>query len=229
MKVGVLILLLGNLALLVAGQSGWLPFADEPEVRAQPPLHAEKIRLLDAAPDKPEDPVAPAPALALAPEDGPARPVCMEWGEFSGTDLARVAASLSALQPGGKLSERQIEYEKGYWVYFPPQKDKAAVNRKIAQLKARGIEEYFVVQDGGPWQNAISLGVFRTQEAAQHFLDELQSRRDVRSAQIGERASRLKTTVFVLSGLDEAAVAALAAMQKDFPGSELKHVDCAIP
>ena len=154
--------------------------------------------------------------------------LCMEWGEFSGADLARATAALSTLQLGDKLSQRQVEYAIGYWVYIPPQKNKAAVSQKIAQLKARGVDEYFVVPDAGPWLNAISLGVFKTREAAQHFLDELRDSKGVRSAQIGERASKLKATLFVLNGLDAKTGNELARIQKDFAGSELKDISCAL-
>lgn len=236
MKALVWILLLGNLIFFAAMQWGGLLTADEQAVQVQPPLHEEKISLQSMPQGKPAAalpapaPVAvPAPAPVEAPEPLAARPAasCMEWGEFSGADLARATAALSALQLGDKLSERQVEYTIGYWVYIPPLKDKAAVNRKIAQLKARGIEEYFVVSEAGTWLNAISLGVFRTREAAQHFLDELQRTKDVRSAQVGERASKLKATIFVLNGLEAATANRLAEMQKDFAGSELKDIACA--
>jgi len=243
MKKLVWILLLGNLLFFAAMQWGVLLVADEPAARIQPMLHEEKISLLSASPSEASVVAASAPNISAsadavpqpastagnAPALSTAKPdaSCMEWGEFSGTDLTRATAALSALQLGDKLSQRQVEYAIGYWVYIPPQKDKATVNQKVAQLKARGIEEYFVVPDAGPWQNAISLGVFRTQEAAQHFLDELRRTKDVRSAQIGERASKLKTTLFVLNGLDAKAAASIAEMQKDFAGSELKNVPCA--
>lgn len=239
MKTLVWILLLGNLVFFAAMQWGGLPVGDGQSARAQPQLHAEKIGLLSAPPDKPiAEPVAPppaaeeyAPASAPAPASLPLVPepgvLCLEWGEFSGADLARATAALSALQLGDKLGQRQVEYAIGYWVYIPPQKDKAAVNQKVAQLKARGIEEYFVVPEAGPWQNAISLGVFKTQEAAQHFLDDLQRNKDVRTAKIGERASKLKMTIFVLSGPDAGITAHLAELQKDFAGSELKEASCA--
>jgi hypothetical protein len=239
MKTLVWILLLGNLVFFAAMQWGVLPFGNEQPARAQPPLHEEKIGLLGAPPDKPVTEPATLPlaveeyALASAPVGASAPLVpesdvsCLEWGEFSGADLERATAALSALQLGDKLGQRQVEYAIGYWVYIPPQKDKAAVNQKVAQLKARGIEEYFVVPEAGPWQNAISLGVFKTQEAAQHFLDDLQRNKDVRTAKIGERASKLKMTIFVLSGLDAGITAHLAELQKDFAGSELKEASCA--
>ena len=154
-------------------------------------------------------------------------PVCLEWGDFSGADLTRATAALSALQLGDKLSQYQVEHAIGYWVYIPPLRNKAAVTQKIAQIKARGVEEYFIVSDAGPWLNAISLGVFKTQEAAQNFLDDLRQAKDIRSAQIGERASKFKTTVFVLNGPDAAAMAELTRIQQGFPGSTLQNVPCA--
>ena len=249
MKALVWILLLGNAIFFAVMQWGGLLAADEQAAQAQPPLHEEKISVLSVPQGKPAAVLpASAPAAAEPPQpplsgggDSPpliregreglsAKPdaLCMEWGEFSGADLARATAALSALQLGDKLSQRQVEYAIGYWVYIPPQKNKAAVSQKIAQLKARGVDEYFVVPDAGPWLNAISLGVFKTREAAQHFLDELRDSKGVRSAQIGERASKLKATLFVLNGLDAKTGTELARIQKDFAGSELKDISCAL-
>ncbi|BBJ00291.1 hypothetical protein FGKAn22_19830 [Ferrigenium kumadai] len=235
------ILLLGNVIFFAVMQWGGLMAGDEQAAQPQPPLNAEKIRLADMPQSAPVA-ALPASVPASAPVAVPA-PVevtpalrastkldmlaCMEWGEFSGADLKRATAALGALRLGDRLNQRQVEQSIGYWVYIPPLKDKAAVAQKIAQLKARGIEEYFVVPDAGPWLHAISLGVFKTQEAAQSFLEGLRAK-DVRSAQIGERASKLKMTVFVLNGLDGTAEAKLTAMQKDFSGSELKKVPCAL-
>jgi len=153
--------------------------------------------------------------------------VCLEWGDFSGADLTRAANALSALELGDKLSQRQIEYNKGYWVFIPPLKNKAAVDQKISQLKARGVNEYFVVQDEGALRNAISLGIFKTQEAAQNYHKALRAK-DVRTAQVGERASKLKTTVFMLNGVDPMTEDKLIAAKKDFAGSELKKIPCAL-
>jgi hypothetical protein len=163
-----------------------------------------------------------APAAAK-----PGMLVCLEWGDFSGPDLTRATAALSALQLANKLSQRQIDRDIGYWVFIPPLRDKAAVNRKIAELKSLGIREYFVLQTSGHWLNSISLGVFKTRDAAQNFLHGLQAK-GVRSAQVGERASKVKATIFMLDRVDAATEVKLTAMQKDFAGSELNHVPCAL-
>lgn len=224
------VLLAGNAIFFAAMQWGGLLTA-EPDAPAPTALHEEKVRLLGAQPAVSSPPavlptlaVASAAAAMSAPAEGGAG-ACMEWGEFSGADLARATGALGELQLGERLGRREVEYSIGYWVYIPPQKDKAAVAQKIEQLKARGVTEYFVVQEAGAWLNAISLGVFKTRDAAENFVNQLKTR-DVRSAQVGERSSRLKVTVFVLNGLDAATTGKLAALHGDFPGSELREVSC---
>lgn len=232
MKVLFWILLLGNVIFFALMQWGGVLLGDGQTAQAQPPLREGSILLLNEpqsmpglAQSAPVHIAIPEPASAPVMTK-PVNSVCMEWGDFSGADFERASKALAGLQLENKLSQRQVEHTIGYWVYVPPLKGKAAVNKKIAQLKARGVEEYFVVQDAGPWLNAISLGVFRTQEAAHNFLNELRAK-DVGSAQVGERASKLKATIFVLNELDDATVVKLTAMQKDFAGSELKNVSCA--
>jgi len=67
--------------------------------------------------------------------------------------------------------------------------------------------------------------VFKTQEAAQKFTEELR-KNDVHSTKIGERNSKFKLTVFTLNGVDETARLKVAELQKSFPGSELSNVIC---
>jgi hypothetical protein len=226
MKVLLGILLVVNLVLFAVMRGDLLN--NGAAVVAQPALNADKIRLLNEPVSAPTLPASSSGlATTLSSPEAQEKPatVCMEWSDFSGTDLKRANEALAGLSLGEKLSQRTIEYNIGYWVYIPPPKDKAGVNQKIAQLKARGVEEYFVVQEAGEWQHAISLGVFKSEEAAQKFLESLTAK-EIRSAKIGERASKLKATVFVFNGLDAQTAEKLTALQKDFPASELKKMAC---
>jgi len=126
---------------------------------------------------------------------------------------------------GDNLTQRSVERNHGYWVYIPPLKKHASVEKKIAQLKERGVKDYFVVQEKGKWQNAISLGVFGTQDAAEKYIAMLRTK-DVRTAKVGERVSKLKYTVFVIKDLDSGTADKLNALQKEFPDSELKLSTC---
>ncbi len=246
------LLLLANLALF-----GWMRWGsaltvDVEAVAAQAALNPDKIKLLDlrpasattqtpaSAPPGLTLTLSPPPALVAAPSAPAASSSaqaasisqsngasCAEWGEFSGNDLARAQQALATLKLGDKLSQRSVEHKHGYWVYLPPLKKHADVDRKIAQLKERGVKDYFVVQEKGKWLNAISLGVFKSKEAAQRYLATLRSK-GVRSAELGERVSKLRFTVFVMKGIETGTADKLKTLQKGFPDSELKVSACGI-
>jgi hypothetical protein len=251
------LLLLTNVILFALMQRGGIDWGDQ-EVKAEPELNGDMIRLLPEpqspifkpsatpAPAKLPTPAVPAPSVVAPPapvptpspspltpntasseDKKPGKLICLEWGDFSGSDLTRAETALSALQLAGKLSQRQIEQDIGYWVYMPPLKNKTAVKRKIGELKALGITEYFVIPGSGQWQNAISLGVFKTQEAAENFLHALNAK-GVHTAKVGERASKLITTLFSLNQVDAATELKVKEIQKDFPGSELNQVPCRL-
>jgi hypothetical protein len=121
--------------------------------------------------------------------------------------------------------ERVLADAGGYWVHVPPLKTKAEVDRKARELRDLGVTEFFVVQDAGQWRNAISLGIFRTDEAAQTFLAKLKQQ-GVRSAIAARRENFLKQVAFYVREPDEATVARVTALQQEFPGSEVKAGPC---
>ena len=169
-------------------------------------------------------PAASAP-VAVAPLAAPKAASCAEWGEFSGNDLVRAQQALDTLKLGEKLTQRSVEQDHGYWVYIPPMKKRAQIDKKIAQLKEHGVEDYFVVVEKGRWLNAISLGVFKSNEAAQNFLETLDTKA-LGPIKLGIRKSKLKFTVFVMKGLDARTTDKLNVLQNGFPDSELKVSAC---
>ncbi len=223
MKILFWILVAVNVIFFAVMKSGMLDEGAEP---VPLPLHAEKISILNAT----QAPVAAMPASSPASAPAAASSVqaenaCFEWGEFSGTQLDQAAKELQKLQLGDKLSRHDVGHTIGYWVYIPPLKDKAMVAQKVAQLKARGVSDYFVVQDAGAWMNAISLGLFKTHEAAQNFLDGLLTK-GIHSAKIGEKSGNKPAVMFAMSDLDRQTSDKLSALQKDFPEIALKRVPC---
>lgn len=241
MKVFFWVALLVNLLLFALWQAGL--FTGASSALPQADLNAANIRLANAAasavpavsavgeaakmPAIAASAVVVMPVSAVAATAEPSSPVCMEWGEFSGAALTRANKLLSGMNLGNKLSQRQIEHANGYWVYIGPLPDKTTVTQKLAQLKARGVEDYFVVQDDPAWNNTISLGVFKTEDAARNFLVELQGK-GVKTAQVGEKSGKPKSTVFVFTSVDRTSANRLAAMQKEFGDSLLKNVPCAL-
>ena len=74
-------------------------------------------------------------------------------------------------------------------------------------------------------RNAISLGIFRSEEAANEFLRRLRER-GVLAARVGSREHRVTQTAFLLREADPRVSAQLAALGERFPGGELKTLDC---
>ena len=114
----------------------------------------------------------------------------------------------------------------GFWVYIPPLNSKAEVDRKIAELDSLGVQEYYAVEGQRPMKNAISLGIFKTEEAANNRLVELRQR-GVSLALVGRREQRATQTAFLVREPDVAMTAALAQLRLQFPGTEVKAVQCA--
>jgi len=229
MRILFLLLLLANLLFLAYAHVAREGVGVEEQIQLLQ-IAPEKIKLLKAAgqvaPDKPKAPgkaIPPAP-----PRTASAAPAaCIEWGVFAGPGVARAEDALARLElPAGQV-ERTVTDAGGYWVYMPPLKTKAEIDRKIGELQGFGITEFFVVQDAGKWRNAISLGIFRTEEAAQTFLVKLRDR-GVRSAVAARRENFLKQVAFYVREPGEATVARLTLIQQEFPGSEIKAGPCPI-
>jgi len=188
----------------------------------------EKVKLLQVpgqgAADRAKVPGrAIPPALPRAAFAAPG--ACLEWGVFAGPGVAKAEAALAKLELPPERIGRVVADAGGYWVHMPPQKTRADADRKVGELRDLGIIEFFMVQEPGQWRYAISLGIFRTDEAAQAFLAELRQR-GVRSAVIARRENFLKQVVFYVREPGEATVARLTLLQQDFPESEIKAAPC---
>ncbi|HEV8260105.1 MAG TPA: SPOR domain-containing protein [Burkholderiales bacterium] len=177
-------------------------------------MNANKVRI-----------VPPRPAPAPAPAPVTARAACMEWGEFGTGELARAQGALDRFALGARVRRVEVSVTVGYWVFIPPLRSRAAMDRKVTELRERGVNEYFPVLDPGRWRYAISLGVFRSEQGATRYLAQLRQK-GVRSATVGEREQRLTQTAFLISDPTEEESAKLAELKNEFPGSELRAVEC---
>jgi hypothetical protein len=150
---------------------------------------------------------------------------CLEWGTFGGGEVKLAQTALDALALGNRLTTRDVPVLVGYWVYMPPLSNRAEVDRKIVELEKLGVKEYYAVDGQGPMKNAISLGIFKTEDAATNYLEELKQK-GVRSARVGSREHRVMQTAFFVREPEVEVTAKLAELRLQFPGSELKAVEC---
>ena len=210
-----LLLVAANLALFA-----WWRYTAAPESTSdREPLgrqiSPEKIRILSS------QELAGLPAAKAKAELSPKG--CTEWGGFALAEAPLGEQALQVLALGARLSQRRTEETAGWWVFIPPQGSRAAALKKTAELKGLGIDEFFVVQDEGSMRWAISLGVFRTEDAAKSRLETLRAK-GVRSAQTGEREAQVAKVWFQVRGADAALQAKLKDIAQGFPGTELR--DC---
>ena len=215
MRLLFLIVLLANVAAF-----GYIRFA-ESRVNAD-----AQIALLQISPDKMKLLKSGAPPPARKEQGAATRPqpalVCLEWGAFAADEMARATAALAKFALGDKVSQR--ENGESYWVFIAPLKTRADADKKAGELKNRGVTDFSVVPDNDPAQLAISLGVFKTEEAATNHLGQLKQK-GVRSAVVGPRG--VKTGTFVIRDPGDATALKIAGLKADFPGAELKATTCA--
>jgi hypothetical protein len=167
----------------------------------------------------PSPPVSASPAVSAPP----AAAACLEWGSFSVADAPRAEQALESLGLGARVAQRRSEEQAGWWVFIPPQANRQSALRKAAELKQFGVEDYFVVQDEGPYRWALSLGVFRTEEAAQARLAALRGQ-GVRTARVGARETVVPKVWLQVKGVDAPLQLRLKEIARQVEGSELK--DC---
>lgn len=201
------ILLIANLVLvayaLLAPQD-----AGEPPGPVPGQLNAQEIQVIPPRP--------PAPAR---------RESCIQWGSFAEAELEGVRRALAGANLSQRATELSVPVLAGWWVYIPALADRAAIDREVRALQSAGITEYYVVDAEGPSRNAISLGIFKSEDAARAFLRTLQEK-GVRSARVGPREHRVTQSAVVLRDPDAQVSARLAELALRFPGSELRAVDC---
>jgi hypothetical protein len=227
MRAFFLLLVLANLAFFAYGHIAIEGGAVEGRI-FQLQIAPDRIKLIRAGEPTPADkPRKPRKAVPPTPPKtaSTAAAACVEWGNFAGPGVARAEAALARLDLAPGQVERVVVDAGGYWVHIPPLRNKSEADRKVGELRDLGVTEFFIVQDAGPWRNAISLGIFRTEEAAQAFLAGLKQR-GVRSAIAARRENFLKQVAFYVRDPSEAVVAELMLIQQDFAGSEVRAGPC---
>ncbi len=223
MRVVFLILVLANLAFFAWARhhAAGLPEANPNPLARQ--LDPEKLKIVPAS-ELPTPPPAPKPAPA--PPATSAAPLvaagCLEWGSFTLTDYPRAEKALEPLALGNRLSARRTEETASWWVHMAPQGSRQGALRKAGELKALGVDDYFIVAEEGEWRWALSLGVYRTEEAAQARLAALHAQ-GVRSAVVSARETVVPKVWLQVKGIDTALEARVREIARQVAGSELRR------
>lgn len=182
-----------------------------PDAPAQPPAEEQGTPVASAATDALQD-GAPTPAVepAAAEVAADASPptVCQAWANLSADQADRLSQRLRRI--GATPIRTRTETPDSWWVRIAPQRSRAEAERRVVELNLLGVTDTFIVQEPGPTQYAVSLGVFKTENRARVLLGQLRER-GVSSAGIEPRMS------------------ISFRIQADLPARELRAVESAAP
>ena len=157
---------------------------------------------------------AAQPAAAPAMQPG-ARVACTEFGPLPADDAGKLLARLRN-EPGLKLGSRTQPESTTWLVHLPPQADRAALDRAAADLRAHGVEDFYVLQEPAAFRNAISLGVFRSVDGANTQAAQLGGR-GIKGIKVTARPSASSLGFVEVRDLAVASQPALDRAARDWP------------
>lgn len=165
------------------------PVPNEPAPSAEIATRAVSVGAPVAAPEQesdrvPDQPVSP-PSEAVEVSVPPA---CVRFAGLGAEQAADMIERTRRAANGLKIDDVRVGSPNGWWVFVPSQESRDAAGVKVTELRALGVKDLFIIQEAGPHQYAISLGVFKTETSARQLLARLQAQ-GVRSARVAERNS----------------------------------------
>lgn len=215
------LLLAANVALFAYGKGylGQFSGNEREPARLQQQLNTNKLQLISAS-------KAEAAAAAIAPpppvpRDEPAAIACLEAGNFVLADARKFEERLAPLQLGDRQQRRNLPGQEisSYIVHIPPQGNRAAAEKKADELRTLGVTNFFVMNDSSPLRWGISLGVFRTEAAAQAQLAAL-VKQGVQSARVAPRYTGSKQLIYQFRDISEDTKARIDRILARFPEQE---------
>jgi hypothetical protein len=227
-----LCLLLAN-GLLFAFHQGHLeklfPSGREP-TRSANQLNADKFKLIPA-PEMTDSASASSPAAAASSEPAVVDPgpkqnllACTEIGNFNTAEAKRFEAWLAGSPMSGKLSRRAVQETSSHMILIPPQENKEGAEKKANELRRLGVTDFYIIPDNTVQRWGISLGVFKTEEAARIRLAAL-NQQGVQSARLVEHAIPLNRIAFQLRDLGGESQGIIDKIKAEFPRQEVRSCE----
>lgn len=178
------------------------------------------------APGKLSEPAGSTSAESAPAEvaDSPAAPaevaVCLRSGDVSVPAAERIESLLAERFSAFRATRTTIAGSTSYWVNIPPLPSKKDADVKAGELRSLRVAEFYIVQESGPNNHAISLGLFSSRDSANTHLDMLRAK-GVKSAKVTERIVKAPMAAFEIRGPESQAEALRQAIAEVAPESRL--------
>ena len=211
-------LLLVNLA--VGAYFFWAQNQSTSQAVAYSPVNADKIILKGSRIASDQAPVKTSGSAAPASGD----PICVEWRGFGEADLEQGRQAIKELAAQRVLSVEELPVDRMYWVIFPPLPSEAASKVKLKEMLALKIKEAFIINDG-IWKNALSLGLFSTEDSARRYIRELEDK-GVSGLRMETKPKEGTLYYYLVKSEDAATLRDLDEVRQTLPSTTLTRVAC---
>lgn len=162
---------------------------------------------------------ADSPVSQDKPEPPPQPERCVALSGLTGEQVAALKARLGG-EDGLKLRDRTLE-GSSWWVNLPPLPDRETAVRRAEEVRSQGVVGAFIIREESEHRNAVSLGLFKSEAAAQDFLRQLQkkgvggARITVRSVPGSRHTLDMRGPADRVGEMAELALAANSAARRD--------------
>jgi hypothetical protein len=179
LRVVLILLLLANLLFLVAGRGLFGSSTGGEPGRLAAQIDPQKIRLLPTG----EPAKAPPPTGQPVPRgDGPVPDT--QAPDRKATDAKAEApqqpercVAVAGLSGEDTLKLRDRAQDgSSWWVNLPPLPNRDAAVKRAEEVRTQGVAGAFIIREDGENRNAVSLGLFKNEAAAQEFMRQLQTK-----------------------------------------------------
>ncbi|GAB3625716.1 SPOR domain-containing protein [Pandoraea terrae] len=151
---------------------------------------------------------------------------CLDIGPFPAQEAAHAKGLLLALLPAGQGDMQSMPIDKRWWIHLDPVPNRAAADRQLAQLRAAGVTEYFLLNNEGAPGVTVSLGLFNDRERAARLMDVAQ--RKGLTPQLTERPNSKSRIVYRIAGVSTAVAGQMRNFARQQWSSQTVR-DCPSP
>ena len=146
---------------------------------------------------------------------------CLELGNFLQSEAVKVEEQLQTLALGDRQSRLNVSDVASHMVYIPSQGNKEGADKKVAELRRIGVADFFVMQENTALRWGISLGVFKSAEAAKQHLLAL-SNKGVHTARIMLRTAATSKFAYQLRALTQEEKSRFDLITAAYPNQEVR-------
>jgi len=208
MRWAAFILLLANL-----GVAGYLLLID------RTPKAQTDLRVLELNADK-----VTSLKLSAGVQPAVSAGACLQWGNFTSAELDRALEQIAKLKPA-KSAARDLDESPVWWVHVPPFKTREEAERRLREIEEAGNKEARLITEGERWRNAISLGIFKSEDAANAYLTRVKEAK-VRNAAVVRRTDLIKLAAIFIADPAPALVTRVMELKAGFEGTDVKAGAC---